>query len=390
MRWLHRLPTLTEGDVATLLASTHPGITQGLPGKVVIIGATHIGEDLAKQCSALGIRVLGIFDDSPARQGTIVAGHTVQASDELDRLERHVPVVLATHRLLGLTHRLSAAGFMHIWPFALLHCAWPEHFTPHPFYAGMQNDLLNNAHKLALLDERLADQLSRRTLDAVIAFRLTLDVRHLEPVLQPHAYFPPDIVELGPQETYVDGGAYSGDTIRHFLQRTHGRYRHIVAFEPSPGSHAALEAAFADQPAIRCIKACLYACDTHLSFNGTDARDATISSDAASLCPALCIDSLPEAPHVTVIKLNIEGAEADALFGARTTIARNTPTLAVAAYHRAQDLWQLAEIIQDMQPSYTFSLRQHDGGIIETVAYATPPNPHQRAHEETTPCKSCS
>lgn len=374
LSWLRRLSTLSEGDVVALLRNTHQGIIHGPPREVAIIGASHIGVELTKRCSELGITVQGIFDDSVTIQGATVAGFTVQATDRLDMIERHVPIVLATHRLLGLTHRLSTAGFVHVWPFALLHCAWPQLFIPHPFYANIQKDLLINAHKYAWLADQLADQSSCRTLDAIIAFRLTLDVHHLEPVLQPHTYFPPDIIALGSQETYLDGGAYCGDTIQQFLHRTNGSYANIVAFEPSPGSYSTLKAAFAKYPEFRCIRACLYSSDTHLSFNGTDARDATISSDSSSLAvPAFCIDSLPEAPRITLIKLNIEGGEADALFGARKTIRQASPSLAVAAYHRAEDLWRLVEIIQKNNPGYKFFLRQHDGGIIETVLYATKP-----------------
>lgn len=370
MRWLARLQNMNAHQAANLLEAAHPGVAEGLPGRVAIVGATHLGEATARACAACGIVVTGMCDDAPARQGTHVAGHLVRPSAWLDELDRNTPVVLATHRLLGLSARVRSMGFSHVWPFALLALRWPGQFTPHPFYENLHTDLLDNADRLARLDALLADDLSRYTLDAVIAFRLTLDVAYLAPVLRPDAYFPPDILALHDDETYVDGGAFTGDTIRDFLAHTGGRCRSVVAFEPSPGTYDQLQAAFADHAEVKCLQACLYSRDTELHFGGTDARDATITVRGGQTCTARCIDTLPEAPLVSLIKLNIEGAEADALRGARHTIARNAPKLAVAAYHRPDDLWRLPEMMLEMQPGYVLHLRQHDGGIIETVLYA--------------------
>ncbi|SMP79526.1 methyltransferase, FkbM family [Desulfonatronum zhilinae] len=371
MRWVQRLQSLGIADAFDLLVSAHPGVSNGLPEQAVIIGATHIAEDVARTCSNCGIVIHGIFDDSPEYQGENVAGYSVQPTRDLTYIGKHIPVILATHRALGLTHRMREEGFIHVWPFPILSLRWPNIFTSHIFYAGMHENLISNATKLLQFDEALADTLSRQTLDAVIAFRLTFDVSYLEPVLQPNAYFPTDIFSLGTAESYVDGGAFTGDTIRRFLERAQNMYENIVAFEPSPGTYKELAAAFANHSKIRCIQACLYSRDTELCFGGTDSRDATINENGHIKCPAMRIDSLPESQDISLIKLNIEGSEADALYGAQATLAKNTPKLAVAAYHRPQDLWQLFEIIKEIQHDYRFYMRQHDGGIIETVLYGT-------------------
>jgi hypothetical protein len=70
--------------------------------------------------------------------------------------------------------------------------------------------------------------------------------------------------------------------------------------------------------------------------------------------------------------MNIEGAEIDALDGARRTIARCLPKLAISAYHRPNDLWRIALLVREMSSKYELFLRQHDGGVIETVLYALP------------------
>ena len=64
-------------------------------------------------------------------------------------------------------------------------------------------------------------------------------------------------------------------------------------------------------------------------------------------------------PRVDFIKMDVEGAEADILRGAATTIMRFKPILALSAYHRLDDFWKLTKLIQSFRPDYEFALRQY-------------------------------
>jgi len=44
--------------------------------------------------------------------------------------------------------------------------------------------------------------------------------------------------------------------------------------------------------------------------------------------------------------------------------------MSIAVYHKPQDLWALPKIVKEFAPDYNLYLRQHNGGIIETVLYA--------------------
>jgi hypothetical protein len=60
---------------------------------------------------------------------------------------------------------------------------------------------------------------------------------------------------------------------------------------------------------------------------------------------------------VDFIKADIEGMERDLLLGAKQTIARFKPKLAICIYHLADDPEILPKIIKDICPEYkiTFS-----------------------------------
>lgn len=76
------------------------------------------------------------------------------------------------------------------------------------------------------------------------------------------------------------------------------------------------------------------------------------------------------APDATFIKLDIEGAELEALRGAAETIRRNRPKLAVCVYHKPGDLFKIPLFIKSLVPEYRLYLRQHQPVACETVLYA--------------------
>jgi hypothetical protein len=73
---------------------------------------------------------------------------------------------------------------------------------------------------------------------------------------------------------------------------------------------------------------------------------------------------------LSLIKLDIEGAEIPALLGAAATIAQHKPKLAIAAYHNAEDLITIPETILRFRDDYVFKLRHHSTYHNDTVIYA--------------------
>jgi hypothetical protein len=87
------------------------------------------------------------------------------------------------------------------------------------------------------------------------------------------------------------------------------------------------------------------------------------------------IDEVVTDPPPTFVKMDIEGAEAAALTGSHRGIQEGRPLLAVAAYHKQADLWELPALVHEIMPAYDMFLRPHAGEGFETVLYAMP---HER------------
>ena len=74
--------------------------------------------------------------------------------------------------------------------------------------------------------------------------------------------------------------------------------------------------------------------------------------------------------RVTLLKMDIEGAELDALCGAQETILRDKPFLAICAYHRQGDVIAIMDFLHKLVPEYRFWLRHYAPFATETVLYA--------------------
>lgn len=69
--------------------------------------------------------------------------------------------------------------------------------------------------------------------------------------------------------------------------------------------------------------------------------------------PVETIDDISyDMDRVDCIYMDIEGSEPDALIGAETTIKKFRPQMYVSAYHKVRHLWEIPEIVMEINPNY--------------------------------------
>ncbi len=228
-----------------------------------------------------------------------------------------------------------------------------------------------NKERFGAVHEMLSDELSRETYAAFLNSKLAGDAEPLYGVLRKNQYFPEGIIELSDSEVFVDGGAYTGDTLLTFLRKTDNKYTRCYAFEPEPANVAKLNALAGRQRFrdVRIIGKGLWSKAGVLRFTAAEGTTGSaIAETGGSSVEVDTIDSL--APDATYIKMDVEGAELEALKGAAGTIRRNRPKLAVCLYHKPGDLFEIPLFIKSLVPEYRFYLRQHQPVSCELVLYA--------------------
>lgn len=188
-------------------------------------------------------------------------------------------------------------------------------------------------------------------------------------------FFPKDIVQLRDNTVFIDGGAYNGDTCAKLLRKAKEENKDksikIIAFEPGYQNMKILRNKYESDRRISLIQSGLSdkTCDLYFCERGSSSY---LTSKEKSNCTVhvVAIDDLPECQGATWIKMDIEGAEWDALHGAKDTIVRNKPVLTICIYHSDKDMLRIAEWIHEMVPEYKLYVRQHTRRNHETVLYA--------------------
>lgn len=194
--------------------------------------------------------------------------------------------------------------------------------------------------------------------------------------LEDHQYF--EFPELFPRGTaFVDGGCLNCRTSYQFVDWCDGAYSKIFAFEPDPVSAAIcrknlsvrairdfrlIEAGLSDHAGTAAFRTGLYNCSHFVEGDSGEENVVTL--------PLATVDETAGAERVGFIKMDIEGAEYDALQGARGVIVRDKPLLALSAYHRAGDMLVLMDYLHTLVPEYRFWLRHYSAGLADTVLYA--------------------
>ncbi len=227
------------------------------------------------------------------------------------------------------------------------------------------------------LAQRLSDNHSRETLYGVLLQRLEYDRRWLANIRIDgrDEYFgfqaETNTFILGHNEHFVDCGAHRGTVLNKAMAVTNWHYASMHAFEPDAENFAALKhLAPWSLDRFSAYNVAVADKTQTLRFAQTGTMGSHISDKGGVNVQCVQVDDWVR--QATFIKLDVEGFEASALRGSRRLLATNRPRLAIAAYHFATDLLDIAQTIDELAPGYTFYLRHHIGYFYDTILYATP------------------
>ena len=175
-------------------------------------------------------------------------------------------------------------------------------------------------------------------------------------------------------EIFVDGGCYDGKTAVDFTKWASKGYDYIYAFEANANSINICQNTIKQHELKgKIIDKGLWNKKDTLNFttNGTSRSEASrISEDGNEIIETITLDEILNGKRVTFIKMDIEGAEYNALLGAEQTIRKWHPRLAICVYHKPEDILEISDLLLKMNPDYKFALRTYISNGDDTVLYA--------------------
>ncbi|GHV38932.1 hypothetical protein FACS1894187_18320 [Synergistales bacterium] len=229
---------------------------------------------------------------------------------------------------------------------------------------------INNASRTL---ELMADEESMETFTSGILAHASRDYDACFETDEESQYFLKKVPFSKGFSRFVDCGAYTGDTMRKWMTHCDAPEAY-VGFEPMLPVYEKLSQEaehFTDK-----VKACLLfpcAVGNQNTISGLDddsPGSASVTNDGVLKIPVVRIDDALKVFAPTFIKMDIEGAEIDALLGARNTITRYKPDLAICVYHAINHYWDIPLLLDSWNLGYKFYLRAHSSATMETVLYA--------------------
>lgn len=347
--------------------------------KVYIFGAGAFGRAFA---SILGDRAIGFIDDKlfgnkindlevfslsqVPKQANIFISALVHSSAILARLNE-----LGYSKAFGFRQSvMSSPGLL---KFLAKSCRGGG-------YLWLDKDVQNlNQQAICAFKSLLVDDKSLKTLNDIIKLRKELDEKDYV-IPSGVEYFPDDVpFYSGADVRYVDCGAYVGDTAMA-LKAQGWQSKSVLCFEPSTQNlselcknikalakdksttYTIIPAAISSKNGVSYAKALNQSDTSGFGLNAGDINEG-------ELVPLMRLDDVLAGYEPTHIKMDIEGAELEAIKGAKDVIAKHSPALAICLYHRSQDLWEIPLLINSINPNYNMYLRTHDEMCLGTVLY---------------------
>jgi FkbM family methyltransferase len=183
-----------------------------------------------------------------------------------------------------------------------------------------------------------------------------LPINHFEMVTFYHNYgidtLPNQVKQQLAGKDFIDAGAFIGDTALILNQYKPNK---IYAFEPSKTNYQLMQKTLNLNKTTNTIP-------VPLALGNKEAVSSMFTWENASFLTdkgnqqvnVTTIDKFQQKNNLNIalIKMDIEGAEYNAIKGAEKTIKQHKPVLIISLYHRGQDFFEIPKLLKQWVPTY--------------------------------------
>ena len=355
-------------------------IKQG-ENKIIIFGAGSYGKMVYRMLKDKGVvnKLIAFCDNDRQKYGDSIYGLEVLGYEAAKRDYPNCIFVIASTYYTEIENQLKKLCEKNYYTICPRHIAEYNDEVMHQGRIWMAKEWakinkVDFKYNMNKLEELLADQESKDVLNNIVNFRNTGDYSYIENIYNPYVlqYFDNSIIELRDDEFFIDLGAWEGDTICNFIKASNNKYKRIVSFEPGEQQFKALNQMIRNKNLINIdtYKIGAWSETGYLFFEEDGGGSSRIYDKGATKIKVDAMDNMFLDEPVSFIKMDVEGAEEQALLGAKNIIQKYKPKLAICVYHKPEDIVGLPLLIKEILPEYKIYLRHHTGFDIETVCYA--------------------
>lgn len=332
---------------------------------IAIFGAGEAGDLVRRVITDNGGTVRCFSDNDPTRWGSQKNGVPVVPPEQLRNWDG--TVIVASWAEDAIVPQLKELGVAHI----------DTEIYVATLVQAQRATYRAHLNELAQVEALLADSRSKAVLRNLVLHAFTLDRTLLKEVADPEKdqYFSDPAFAVQPGETFIDGGAFNGDTVAQIVQRFGSAVGRIHCFEPNETNIEALTRTVQhlnveDRVTIHPY-GLSHATETiDYAGAGSSFHRAEPGETVTERIAMTTLDERLPAEKIHAIKMDIEGGEPQALRGMERIITSQKPRLSVCVYHAPEHLWEIPLWIHARVPNYQFTLRNHTSQRRETVLYA--------------------
>lgn len=375
------LRALLDQDPAAVsrrMREKYDRLTHERGASIVLCGAGVVGRLALEGLRRAGIEPKAFADNNASKWNTTIEGLPVLSPGDAAReFGGECAFVVTIYHGRAVREQFSALGCSVVVPFDCLFLKYADVLLPH-MSLDLPHEIFRQAKQVEQAFELWADDQSRIEYIAQLKYRTSLDsqwTREHDPAED--TYFPQSLTRLSGNEVFADCGAFDGDSLLEFLQRSGGRFRKAIAIEPDGGTYRRLQQFVASLPPdtrerVQALNLALGRARETVFFAATGTVYSRISESGVEVsCEAL--DNLLAGCEDVYLKMDIEGAELDALEGASQLLAEGSATLAICNHHTQDDLWRVPLAIHERSGGrYRLYLRRYAEDCWENMCHAIP------------------
>jgi FkbM family methyltransferase len=187
-------------------------------------------------------------------------------------------------------------------------------------------------------------------------------------------YFPKDLDVWDGKGVFLDIGSFDGQTVLDAFQK-YGKLDTVIAYEPDSSNITLINRKITQfNPASHffLVPCGVWSKTVILKFSSGGGESSAINNKGDISIQCLSLDETLYGVDTGYIKMDIEGAEYDALLGSVNSIKKYRPTLGICLYHKPDHLYKIPLLIKSWNLNYDFFIRFHGNNLFETVLYCVP------------------
>lgn len=216
----------------------------------------------------------------------------------------------------------------------------------------------SHINELTEVYNMLEDKASKKAFEGVCRYKITGDISYLKNIETTHSEAVENILKFSNFETFLDLGAYKGDTVLEFVENVGGKYNKIYAVEPDAKTFKKLQASTNHLQNTHLFNACINDKTESVGFLTLGGRNS-FASESGMQIQGITVDDLLGGESVSYIKFDVEGSEEKAIKGAKKTISQFKPKMLISAYHRSEDMFSLCLQVKKIRPDYKVYFRHY-------------------------------